>query len=88
MKKRKLIRIPRQHIFGNNPDNTSSDEYTRIGDTDIYFKNKEGKTAYLVYLEKTSSSGSTITPGQPSISWKYVIKTYKKITLYEDPEII
>ena len=85
---KEIIRIPRQHIFGNNPDNTSSDEYTRIGDTDIYFKNKEGKTAYLVYLEKTSSSGSTITPGQPSISWKYVIKTYKKITLYEDPEII
>ena len=85
---KEIIRIPRQHIFGNNPDNTSSDEYTRIGDTDNYFKNKEGKTAYLVYLEKTSSSGSTITPGQPSISWKYVIKTYKKITLYEDPEII
>lgn len=85
---KEITRIPRQYIFGDNTDNTPLDEYTRIGDTDIYFKNKEGKTAYLVYLEKTQSSGSTITPGQPSISWKYVIKTYKKITLYEDPEII
>lgn len=90
---KEITRIPWQDIFKQDPNNTSSDdnikkEYTRIGDTDIYFKNKKGETAYLVSLEKTSSSGSTIIPGQPSISWKYVIKTYKKITLYEDPEII
>lgn len=109
-KSKKITRIPWQDIFNQDPNNTSSDDnikkgYTRIGNTDFYLKNSEGKIAYLVSLKQVRSSITPVFPengsgtdigqldtniGQSSMIQNYVyqIQSFKKIMLYNDPEII